>query len=177
MLSLQTCPRVQGDAPPTQLPAEQESPAVQKSPSLQGTVLLANWQPVAGTQVSVVHRLPSLQVSVPVALHEPPLQVSPVVQALLSLQGPVLFTFWQPRTGLQESVVQVLPSLQLGAGPPTQVPAPLQVSLVVQALLSLHADELGVNWQPLNVLHVSSVHALESLQTSGDPPTQMGAVN
>lgn len=45
--------------------------------------------------------------------------------------------FSQPSDVLHESVVQALLSLQLSAGPLTQDP-PLHVSLLVQALLSLH---------------------------------------
>jgi NAD(P)-dependent dehydrogenase (short-subunit alcohol dehydrogenase family) len=53
----------------------------------------------------------------------------------------VLFAFWHPVAGMQESVVQTLPSLQLGAGPPTQEPA-AQVSAVVHAFPSLQGSEL-----------------------------------
>jgi hypothetical protein len=61
---------------------------------------------------------------------------------------------------LQESSVQTLPSLQLGAGPPTQLP-PEQVSFVVQALLSLHELVLFVCAQTPDE-HVSVVHPLPS---------------
>ena len=60
-----------------------------------------------------------------------------VVQALSSLQGAVLLALTQPVPTSQLSLVQLLLSLQLGAGPPAQAPA-LQASAVVQALPSLH---------------------------------------
>ena len=53
-------------APGLQLPPPQVSPVVQAFPSLHETVLFVKTQPVAGTQVSVVHTLLSLQPSVPV---------------------------------------------------------------------------------------------------------------
>src|SRR6266481_1479572 len=90
-------------------------------------------QPVASLQESVVQALPSLQFGGGPPTQLPPLQVSLVVQALLSLHGLVLLVWTHPVAGLHVSVVQTLLSLQFGAGPPTQLP-PLQVSLVVQAL-------------------------------------------
>src|SRR5438093_13612544 len=49
----------------------------------------------------------------------------------------------QPVAGSQPSAVQLLLSLQLGGGPPTQLP-PEQVSAVVQALPSSHDAGLFV---------------------------------
>jgi hypothetical protein len=69
------------------------------------------------------------------------------------------------------SWVQALESLQFGGAPPTHVP-PEQVSLVVQALLSLHNPVLLVYAHPLATLHVSVVQMLPSLQTKGGPPWQ-----
>src|SRR5438067_10640580 len=91
----------------------------------------------------MVHLLPSSQFVAGPPTHVPPLQVSPVVQAFPSLQGLVLLVCVQPVAGLQPSVVQTLPSSQLGAVPPTQVP-PLQASLVVQALPLLQGLALRV---------------------------------
>src|SRR5438128_1908610 len=104
----------------------------------------------------------------------------------------------QPVFGLQVSSVQGLPSLQLARGPPAHTP-PLQVSPVVHAFASLHADpscraertqpaaeasELVVQalpsvhgeallaWtQPVVVLHESLVQALLSSQLGAAPPT------
>ena len=73
----------------------------------------------------------------------PPPQVSPLVQALPSSHGLVLFVCWQPVPGSQVSVVHTLWSQQLGGGPPTQAP-PLQASVVVQALPSSHGSLLLV---------------------------------
>src|SRR5438034_211285 len=95
---------------------------VQASPSLHGAVLFVWTQPVAGLQLSVVHTFPSSQLGAGPPTHVPPLHVSFVVQASPSLHGAVLFVWTQPVAGLQLSVVQALPSSQLGAGPPTQVP-------------------------------------------------------
>ena len=77
---------------------------------------------------------------------------------------------------LQVSFVHGLPSSQLAAGPPTQVP-PLHVSLVVHALPSLHALVLFVCTQPVDVLQVSVVQGLVSSQLGGGPPTQEPAAH
>src|SRR5437667_12147583 len=93
----------------------------------------------------------TLQAAVVTPVHCPPEQVSGKVQALASPQGRVLFMCAQPLAGLQLSVVQTLWSSQLGGGPPTQAPSE-QVSLVVQALLSLQAVPLalfGIEHTPL----------------------------
>ena len=91
--------------------------------------------------------LPSLQLVGPPGAQLPPLQVSPVVQALPSLHGAVLFTCWQPVSPSQLSSVQPFPSSQLIVDPLTQVP-PLQVSPVVQTLPSSQGAVLLVCWQP-----------------------------
>ena len=100
----------------------------------------------------------------------PPEQASLVVQALPSSHEAVLFTCTQALAGLHESSVQTLPSLQLGAAPPTQTP-PEQVSFVVQALPSSHEAVLFTCTQPLAGLHESSVQTFPSLQSGGGPPT------
>jgi hypothetical protein len=62
--SVQALPSLQASgAPEAQLPAEHVSPLVQASPSLQGAVLGAATQPLAGLQESSVQALPSLQAS------------------------------------------------------------------------------------------------------------------
>jgi hypothetical protein len=108
--------------------------------------------------------------------------VSFVVHAFPSLQGDVLSVWTQPAgppsaTGLQESSVQGLLSLQLGAVPPLQVPPP-HVSFVVHAFPSLHGDVLLVWTQPAGMpkatgLQESFVHGLLSSQLSGAPPLQV----
>jgi hypothetical protein len=132
-----------GAAPPTQTPPAQVSVVVQALASSQGAELLVYVQPVAGEQPSVVHTLPSSQFGPAPPTQVPPEQASPVVQALPSSQAVVLFAWVQPVAGLQASSVQTLPSSQFGGGPPAQAP-PLHVSLVVQALPSLHGAVLLV---------------------------------
>jgi hypothetical protein len=75
----------------------------------------------------------------------------------------------QPDAGLQESSVQMFPSLQLSGGPPTHAP-PEHVSAVVQASPSLHGSLLLTYTQPDEGLHESSVQTLASSQFSGAPP-------
>jgi hypothetical protein len=123
--------------PCTQTPWAQISPLVQALPSSHGLVLLLWKQPEAGLQPSSVHTLPSLQLGGVPPTQDPPLHLSPVVQALASSHGLVLLSWKQPEAGLQPSSVHTLLSLQLGGGPPTQDP-PLQLSPVVQALPSSH---------------------------------------
>src|SRR5206468_277402 len=135
----------------------------------QEAVLFAWPHPVAGLQESSVQTLPSLQFGGGPPLHDPPPQVSLVVQALPSLQEAVLFVWTHPVAGLQESSVQTLPSLQFGGGPPLHDPAP-QVSLVVEALPSLQEAVLFVWPHPVAGLQESSVQTLPSLQFGGGPP-------
>src|SRR6266849_2358938 len=154
------------------MPPLQVSLLVQASPSLHGVVLLVCTQPVAGLQLSSVQTLLSLQLAAGPPTHAPAAQVSLVVQAFPSLQGPVLLVCTQPVAGTQLSSVQTLPSSQLGAGPPTQVP-PLHASLVVQAFPSLHGLVLLVCTQPVCVLQVSGVQTLPSSQLDAGPPTHV----
>ena len=62
--------------------------------------------PLEGSQASLVHTLPSLQVVVVPATQPPLAQLSPTVQAFPSLQLAVLLVCWQPRIASQESSVQ-----------------------------------------------------------------------
>src|SRR5436189_103900 len=154
---------VQGPGVPTQTPSWHVS-VVQASPSLHGAVLLVWRQPPAPSQVSSVQGLLSSQFWVVVAVHVPPWHVSPIVQGLASSQGAVLFTWGQPLAGLQPSSVQTLPSLQSGAGPPTQAPA-RQVSPVVQALPSSQGATLGT-FSQTPAVQLSSVQGLPSSQSA-----------
>src|SRR5437762_194631 len=149
----------------------QASLVVQALPSLQGAALLACAQPVAGSQLSSVQRLPSSQLGAAPPTHRPPLQASLVVQALPSLQGSVLLPWTQPVVGLQLSSVQRLPLSQFGAVPPTHWP-PLQASLVVQALPSLQGRVLLLCTQPLAGSQLWSVQRLPSSQLGAGPPAQ-----
>jgi hypothetical protein len=82
-------------------------------------------QPLVALQVSVVQTLPSLQLSAVPALHTPPWQVSAPLHTVLSGHGVPFRTalFWQPKVGLQESLVQTLASLQLSVVPGVHEPA------------------------------------------------------
>jgi hypothetical protein len=134
-------------------------------------VLLVLTQPVCVSQLSSVQTLLSLQSGGAPPTQAPLLQVSLVVQALLSSHGSLLFTCVQPLAGLQPSVVHGFLSSQSGGAPPTQAPL-LQVSLVVQALPSSHGALLLVLTQPVCSSQLSSVQTLLSLQLGGGPPTQ-----
>jgi len=157
-------------------------------PSLQDAELSVNTQPVAGLQESVVQALLSLQTLAVPGWQLPPPHVSPVVQALPSLQALVLFEKTHPVAGLQLSFVHPLLSLQTTAAPGWHVPPPqrspdvhafassqgtvlfvnthpvagLQLS-VVQGFESAHDAEVSVNTHPVAGLHESAVHALPSL--------------
>src|SRR5436309_13966084 len=98
------------------------SVVVQALPSSQGAVLFVCAQPVAGVQESLVQGLPSLQFGAAPPTQLPAAQASFVVQALPSSQGAVLLVWTHPVAGMQESVVQGLPSSQFGVGPPPQPP-------------------------------------------------------
>jgi hypothetical protein len=130
-----------GGGPATQLPPAQTSPVEQALPSLHGRVLFVWRQPATASQLSVVQGFPSLQLGAAPPTQAPPAHRSFVVQASPSLQAAVLLAWRQPEAGLQLSSVQGFPSLQLGAAPPTQVPATHR-SPVVQASSSLHAAVL-----------------------------------
>jgi len=86
-----------GGGPPTQAPFEQVSWVVQAFLSSHGTVLLVWTHPVAGLQLSVVHTLPSSQLT---TVPQVPLkQVVPAVQALPSSHAVVLRTPAHEETG------------------------------------------------------------------------------
>ena len=102
-----------GAAPPRQPPPPHVSLVVQAFPSSHGALLLVWAQPVAGLQLSLVQTLLSLQSGGGPPTQVPPLQVSPVVQALPSLHGTLLLLWTHPVAGLQLSSVQPLLSLQL----------------------------------------------------------------
>ena len=127
LLSLQTTA-----FPLAHAPAAHASPVVHASPSSQALALNAWLQPPTGLQLSVVHEFLSSQ-STPRPDKQPPfLQASPLVQALLSSQGKVLFVLLQPPLLAQVSSVQGFPSLQTAALPAAQAP-PMQLSPTVHA--------------------------------------------
>jgi len=165
-----------GGGPPTQAPMLQVSLVVHALPSSQGAVLGVATHPVAASQVSVVQTSPSSQLGGGPPTHTPPTQMSFVVQALPSSQAEELGLLVQPTAGSQVSVVQTLPSSQLGAGPPTHAPAE-QVSAVVHGLPSSHETVLGTLEHPDAGSQVSSVQTLPSSQFGGSPPTQAPALH
>jgi hypothetical protein len=148
----------------------QVSVVVHSRPSLQAVpaARLVFLQPPSWSHVSVVHALLSLQFT-PVPAQTPLVQLSALVQSLPSLQVVPLATLvkTQPPEP-QLSVVHGLPSLHARAPLPTQPPEPLQVSVVVQTLPSLHTtpDATLVYWHPPVGLQVSVVQAWLSLQTT-----------
>jgi hypothetical protein len=131
--------------------------------------------PLLGLQLPSLQALPAQLLAVP-ARHTPPEHASFCVQGSPSSQGKALFWFRQPRVASQLSVVQGLPSSQLGALPPLHPPA-LQVSPTVHALLSSHAWPwlIGVATQPWVGLQVPALHWLlkpeqSSLGTASQVP-------
>src|SRR4051812_47250791 len=98
--------------------------------------------------------------------------MSPTVQPLPSSHGAELFVVVQPPSASQLSLVHGLPSSQVGAAPPTQVP-PAQWSLVVQSLPSSHDTVLLPCVQPVGDVQPSSVQISPSSHTGGGPPTQV----
>ena len=135
-------------------------------------LLFVNLHPVDRSHVSVVQALLSLHSFPEPAKQIPPEHVSPVVQALPSLQVNVLFALTQPVEVLHESFVQALPSSQVKVAPAAQLP-PEQTSGVVHALLSLHALELFVNLHPVVASQLSLVHALLSPHALTEPAWQL----
>src|SRR5204862_545001 len=161
-------------------PPEQVSLVVQALPSLQEAVLFACAQPLAGTQVSSVHGFESSQLGAELPTHAPPEQVSPVVQALPSLQEAVLFACAQPLAGTHESSVHGFESSQFGAAPPMQAP-PEHVSPVVQALPSLQDAVLFACAQPDAGTRAESRRGGEESQLGGaramhEPPEHVSPV-
>ena len=161
---------------PSQMPVAQTSPLVQTLPSSQKTPLRpgACWHfPVAPLHASLVHTLPSSQLSW-LPLHTPPWQVSPPVHASLSLQPlplsavsthrPLTHAVWM-HCGLMAqsfSVVHALP--HLGICTYTHLPVAFWQTSTVQSLPS--PQTVGVPaqvplWQVSPVVHaLSSLHAL-----------------
>jgi hypothetical protein len=129
-------------------------------------------QPKTGSQPSVVHGLPSLQVSGVPGVQVPAWQVSLPLHRLPSVHDVPLGTAgcWHPLTGWQLSAVHALPSLQTSGAPLAQEPL-WHVSSPLQTLPSLHDEPLdnAVCWQPPTGSQLSVVHGFESLQARGEP--------
>jgi hypothetical protein len=90
------------------------------------------------------------------------------VQALLSVQLPVLSAKVQPVCALQPSSVQTLPSAHGNAAPGWQALL-AQVSPTVHRLPSSQEPETAAKLQPVVGLQLSAVQALLSLQLMGVP--------
>ena len=189
---------------PTQSPAWQVSTVVQASPSSQDKMLLLYTQPLDGSQISSVQPLSSLQsinpgtnrqpipaaqLSVVQALESsqvvgPPLTQtptthwSPLVQGSPSLQAELLARLAQPLTESQISSVQTSPSLHSMAAP-SQTPAALQVSPMVQTLSSSQAPTSAVQsaaqQSPAMLLPSSQVSPASTIPLPHSAPTTIEA--
>ena len=131
-------------APAVHTPTTQLSPpvhtllsALQPLPS--NGALAKTQAPVAVSQLSAVQAEPSSHTVAVPGKQAPPPQMSPMVQALPSLQGSTLFVEKQPVTALQPSVVQGFLSSQ-GIWPPAVHTPATQLSPPVQTLLSALQD-------------------------------------
>ena len=151
----QALPSSQLTGDPPQVPLVQWSPTVQTLRSLHaGPVCAVCPQPDAGLQVSAVQELSSLQLTVLPTQLPPGEQVSPVVQALLSLHDPVMGVCAHPDAGLQVSRVHALLSSQFGTVCVHWCEVPSQPS-VVQTLLSLQITaSQPVEQEPRTILGV-----------------------
>src|SRR5438094_63744 len=173
-------------APPVHTPASHVSAVVHTLPSLHAVPSgLAGFEhvPVAGSQLPTSwHCSAAVQPTGLLPVHLPASQVSALVQALPSLQavplGAAGFEHWPvagshvPASWHWSEAVQVTGLL------PTQLP-PSQVSLCVQALLSLQAVPLaaaGFEHSPVAGSHVpASWHWSEGVQTTGLAPVHPSA--
>jgi hypothetical protein len=160
--------------PAAQAPLWQVSAPLHRLPSAHEVPLATGMavQPKMESQPSVVHGLPSLQLSAVPAVQAPLWQVSAPLQTLPSLHEVPFSTgaLTQPVAGLQLSVVHTFPSLQLSGVPAVHTPL-WQISLPLQTLPSAQEVPLatGVVVQPNVGLQLSVVHGLPSLQARGVP--------
>lgn len=154
-----------------QSPPLHESPIVQGLPSLHmAPSASAAVQPVAMSQLSTVHGLPSSHITAVAPVHKEPAQCSPSVHALLSVQAAAFPKCTQAPVS-HASSVQGLPSLQLGVNPCTHAPR-RQASPKVQESPSLQvAPSALTEAQPDVGAHVSVVQGLPSLQGVVEAPT------
>ena len=167
LLSLQS-----GALPLTQVPPLQLSPSVQPSPSLQPMPSLKVLvQPLAIAQLSLVQPLPSSHTIELAPEQLPPVQCSPSVHALLSVQVAAL-GLWTHLPPPQLSSVHGLMSSQSGAKPGTQ-PPPAHTSPSVHASPSVQPMPSAlVAPQPKPTSHKSWVHGLPSSHRTELPPMQ-----
>jgi len=157
-----------GSIPARHTPWRHVSWSVHALPSSQGLMFGGKMQPMDGSHASSVHTLPSVHVTGPPAWHTPSRHVSPVVQALPSLQGAVLLVWTHPVAGLHPSSVQGFASSQLGSIPGRHTPW-RHVSWSVHSLPSSQGLMFGGKMQPMDGSHPSSVHTLPSVHVTGPP--------
>ena len=128
-------------------------------------------------QLSVVQTLPSSQLTGLPALHAPPTQPSPLVQASPSLHGLPFFASvcWQPAALVQVSMVQACPSSQLFLTPALHTPV-LQTSTPLQTSPSEHVVPFSALFaQPVLLSQLSAVQGLPSPHASALPAAQLPA--
>jgi hypothetical protein len=145
------------------------SPTVHALPSLHDAALFVWTQPVLRSHESSVQTLPSSQARAEPPPHSPSAHVSPVVHALPSSHGSVLFAKTQPTAGSQLSVVHGLSSPHTRGAPGWQVPL-THASFTVQAFESVQGPVLFVCSQPTAASQLSVVHGLPSLQSRMPAP-------
>jgi len=124
--------------------------------------------PEDGSHASSVQGFSSAQWRDPSPLQRPSWQMSPVEQALPSLQGAVLLVWTHPVAGSHPSSVQGFASSQLGSIPGRHTPW-RHVSWSVHALPSSQGLMFGGKMQPMDGSHASSVHTLPSVHVTGPP--------
>ena len=154
LLSLQTTA-----APGWHVPPPHTSPDVHAFASSQGTVLFVNTHPVAGLQLSFVQPLPSTH-TIGVPTQAPPVQVSPCVQALESVQG--------SESGITVAVVGACESGQA-------VPVMLTVyvpeaSTVTFGIVGFCSDDVN----PFGPVHAKVAPGIVGANSWSVPPAQTG---
>ena len=151
-------------------PLWQVSLPLQMLPSLHEVPLMSGTfaQPVAGSQVSVVQGLESLQTGGAPSVHTPLWQVSLPLQRSPSGQSVPFNTggFSQPKTGSQESLVHTLASSQSSGVPSTQT-AVWHSSTPLQTLPSPQAVPSGrIGFEHTPAEQTSTVQRLPSTQSA-----------
>ena len=154
--------------PARQPPPAHVSPSVHAFLSSHGAVFGKYVQPLAMSQLSSVHGLPSLHADAMPPRHVPWLHASPLVHAFLSSHGWELNACRHPSTALHVSVVHTLPSSQLLKFAPTHAPA-LHMSVCEHTFLSSQGELLTLCTHASALSQLSSVHGLPSSQFVAPP--------
>jgi hypothetical protein len=139
-------------------------------------------QPLVGLQVSAVQALASLQLGGVPGTHVVPWHTSTPLHGLLSPQVPVphgvqpgIGVAVQPLAGLQPSVVQALPSLQVSALPGAHRPD-VQTSVPLHGFVSAHSLLVVQAWQPAISVLTQPLAGLQVSEVQALPSSQLGAV-